>query len=393
MFPERSALGCLRIVEVFVFHDGPKLFLAANDADQLFVVLWADFDDEIETWLYAPVSVHRVEALRAGHFDVRDVFTESDTGYLWRGQYNLATKEWQIETIPAEAVDTSQLPDPGYRVRPETVDPDTDAKEVELRTLSERIRRDVLLFSLHFERKYTVEAPARELGALLGSWQEQLDVLGQAQRGKFGRGQSIMPEVLEQTEMLVDSTFRSSFGLRLIAAMPADLTGESLAALAIGNALKLLEADEGVLRDLLKQQNPRIAVKFRRLLASLLDIQANLGLVWQQPTCPQPKRLFVPLAHVNMAYAVASEMGEEFLQVVKVEGVLTGCNVRTKTFEIMSTIDNKRYTGRILPTALRVAAHATLSELYKATIHVITEAETATGVEKTQTILAELEPA
>ena len=75
-------LGKLEIVEVYIYYDQPVLFSCKNAAGHLYLVLAADENDQYETWLYAAVSVERLNHIRSGAIDLHDAFADSEDGFL-----------------------------------------------------------------------------------------------------------------------------------------------------------------------------------------------------------------------------------------------------------------------------------------------------------------------
>lgn len=389
MTPEGTLLGPLAIVEVYEYYDGPRLFLATNNAGQQFIALWADFDDESDTWLYAPISSVRLHYLTSGELELREAFLANELEFVWNVKYTHATHAWIVTAMKVERLTQRLLPEEGIRLRREQrVEIPPQATEHNLSALARGSKRDALLLALQYGRKYKHEAPARELGEFLEAFQENLDVLGQARRGKFGRGGAVLPEVLEQTEMLVEATYPSSFGMRLIAAMPSDLTGQSLAADALTDFVELLASDDEHLKAVLADRSFRVAAKYRKLLTSLVDTEAGLRLVWQRPTNETPVRIDFPLNRARAVFDIVCAVKNEEMEKIFIEGVLTSASITNRTYEIMTP--KGRYAGKVLPEARADLAGATLSMSYRAELHVFIEVATATGVEKTQYFLASL---
>ena len=50
--PQSTHLGKLELIEVYEFYDQPILFSCRNASDAIFMGVFADEDDDFETWLY-----------------------------------------------------------------------------------------------------------------------------------------------------------------------------------------------------------------------------------------------------------------------------------------------------------------------------------------------------
>ena len=115
-------LGKLEIVEVYTYYDQPVLFSCKNAAGHLYLVLAADENDQYETWLYAAVSVERLNHIRSGAIDLHDAFADSEDGFLLQVivPYD---DQIPIRTEPAQSnrISEEMLPIPGERLNLKTV--------------------------------------------------------------------------------------------------------------------------------------------------------------------------------------------------------------------------------------------------------------------------------
>src|SRR5260370_25873789 len=74
----------LKIVEVFDAYDGPRLFSARDAAGRLFLALWVDERGDESVWLYLPLSLKRLTALKQNETDLRSAFVESEDKVVFR---------------------------------------------------------------------------------------------------------------------------------------------------------------------------------------------------------------------------------------------------------------------------------------------------------------------
>lgn len=109
MLPENTILGRLRIIEVYEYYDRPILFACQNQLRNIFLVVWADEDDNGETWFYLPMSPLRYQLVRAGNIDLHTAFVESEEGIV----YSLyAPFEMNGRTrVPVEILNSSSISD------------------------------------------------------------------------------------------------------------------------------------------------------------------------------------------------------------------------------------------------------------------------------------------
>ena len=71
-------LGELEIVEIYDYYNVPILFSCRNSVSHLYIVIFADHSPEYETWLYAEVSLTRLNLIRSGVVDLHDAFSKPE---------------------------------------------------------------------------------------------------------------------------------------------------------------------------------------------------------------------------------------------------------------------------------------------------------------------------
>ena len=124
-------LGKLEIVEVYTYYDQPVLFSCKNAAGHLYLVLAADEKDQYETWLYAAVSVERLNHIRSGAIDLHDAFADTEDGFLLQVMvpYDDQTP-FRPEPIQSNQISEEMLPIPGERLNLKTVFQTREAIEI-----------------------------------------------------------------------------------------------------------------------------------------------------------------------------------------------------------------------------------------------------------------------
>jgi hypothetical protein len=115
-FSDLPIVGDLEVLDVFAYHDGPRLFTAKNAVGGLFLVEWAAQGDAGEIWLIAPLSLARYKALASGHITFRTVFTDSELGFVYQVHVQDAPAEASVVPLPSSAVPEGLLPIEGERV-------------------------------------------------------------------------------------------------------------------------------------------------------------------------------------------------------------------------------------------------------------------------------------
>ena len=116
MFNTRNipSLGELEIVETYAYYDQPVLFSGKNSAGHLYLVVAADENDQYETWLYAKVSVERLNLVRSGAIDLHDAFADPEDDRLFQVRFPYDTAaSLEVESVEANQVPEDMLPLPG----------------------------------------------------------------------------------------------------------------------------------------------------------------------------------------------------------------------------------------------------------------------------------------
>jgi hypothetical protein len=128
--PQSTSLGKLELIEVYEFYDQPILFSCRNASDTIFMAVFADENEEFETWLYASMSHHRFELIRSGEIDLHDVFSETEDGIAFQVQISSDdSTPPSVSHVLSSAIDADMLPIPGEFI---TLDTPSlpDSKEV-----------------------------------------------------------------------------------------------------------------------------------------------------------------------------------------------------------------------------------------------------------------------
>lgn len=107
----RSLLGRLRIDEVFVRFDGPRLFSALNEAGQRYMAVFAEETEDAEVFLYAPVSEDRYRAIRSGGLPLRAAFSDAQDGRVFVVTSSTEEADQRVEEWEAERLPSDWLPD------------------------------------------------------------------------------------------------------------------------------------------------------------------------------------------------------------------------------------------------------------------------------------------
>lgn len=388
ILPRQTVLGPLEIVEVFDVFDFPRLFLVQSIFGVRYLVLSVAEDGSLLDWLYLPVTSHRLGELQTSRLTLRGAFTEPE-GPLLHVRTNGAAA---ATVLPLSTAPPDWLPAAGEYLAAEQrtpVLPDASAAAA----LAHRTWRDVAAISFTFGGYSGLNAPLRPLSELLSALQQGVDTFAAAVAGTLSPRGPLPSEVLTRTQLQFANVFESSFGITVSASVQSDLFGGSMAGSGLSQLAALIDASSSYdsLADLVRSLGPRAAARYRVLVESLDAASASLDVAWASPVEGHSRRAFLGREGVSSALEFLTRFALEEAPAEVLSVRLVGANTRTKTFEVNTLQDNKRIVGRISDEALSDVDHATLNDIYRATLRTLLEVNSATGEERTKWLLVRLE--
>ena len=109
-------LGVHKVVENYVHNDDPALFSCKDSAGHLYLVTFSE-NDQDKTWLRVEISNERFNLIRSGGIDLRNAFTDTENGYLFRIKVPHDTPtQSSPEVIQPNEIPEDMLPFPGERL-------------------------------------------------------------------------------------------------------------------------------------------------------------------------------------------------------------------------------------------------------------------------------------
>jgi hypothetical protein len=367
LLPTPRDTGSLVLIETYEFYDGPKLFACRNAIGQIYFGLWVGSDRESENYWLVPASQERLEFLRSGGLDLATAFADPELGFLYLCKVTPSNGSTETTALLAEQLDRNLFPEAGERLNLPT---ETLRTRVAERSLADRAaarHREALSIHLDLSAKRE-EAPTKELGRILVSFQETLDALGQKVDGQPTLRGAISPEILSKTQTCIVQAVGGSFALEISAAQESDLFGNSLISEALMKFFDIIEiGDDAVrLRESLIEMRPRAASKYRIFLASLLQTQAALRAELASSRDGSTRWVSLDLKKTAAALKTAEEVTRENGEIREGLGVLIGIELPRKTFTaVLFEDEDTIYRGKLLEQAFSSAQHATLNHAYK----------------------------
>ena len=154
MLPESTVLGELTILEVYEFYIQPALFACRNVAEQIYLAVWVDEDEDSSRWLYVAVSLERFLQVRGGKLSLREAFAEPEDGVgLDVVVYSDPKLHSRVDAVPSAEIDESWLPLPGEYLEVDAAVPESVRLPAQIGHFRYSSRLPKQEFSLRFEAR------------------------------------------------------------------------------------------------------------------------------------------------------------------------------------------------------------------------------------------------
>src|SRR5262245_23404100 len=110
MFIGRTSIGSLKVLEIYEYYDGPRLFASINDTGSLFLVLWIRSTEATGEYYVQPMSLHRFREVREGAISLHDAFIRGEGSELFVLRIDRHSDEARISPLSSRQIDESLLP-------------------------------------------------------------------------------------------------------------------------------------------------------------------------------------------------------------------------------------------------------------------------------------------
>jgi hypothetical protein len=344
---KETPLGQLEILEVFLQYDGPRLFSCLNKAKHIYLALWVDDENDIDLWMYVPISNQKLLQVRSGDISLREAFTESETGYLHIAKVAFSGEVQDFKLVKATEVNEEWLPLQNVRLNISSaiISPQS------ARSISESMAREVLNVALRFPNYNLHEVPSQKLGYFLSNLQGLVDAIGQVILGMPTALGKVPEAITNKTRLNVIGSFAGSFGIRLATSGMDEgelfSTSSLLAPDVIEKLLDLLHAskDEIVLLDSLRKLSLRTVASYRKVLRSLVSAEAGLSVEWGSLIIGKGGHIELTYEQVNTALATASNVEVREKNNIRIVGKLIQGNEESGHFLFKILEDEKKIAG------------------------------------------------
>jgi superfamily II DNA or RNA helicase len=110
VFIDGTILGSLKVLEVYEYYDGPRLFASVNENGSVFLVLWIRSTGTTDEYYVQRMSFRRFRAMRDGEISLRDAFIRAEGAGLVVLQIERQSDEARIRPLKKDQIDQSLLP-------------------------------------------------------------------------------------------------------------------------------------------------------------------------------------------------------------------------------------------------------------------------------------------
>ncbi|AZR72481.1 hypothetical protein BBF96_03250 [Anoxybacter fermentans] len=335
-------IGKLKILEIYEYYDGPRLFSCESISGQKYLAVWIDFDEDSERWLYVPVSNHRLSSVKRGLISLYEAFNCPEDGWLWDVKTFFHDQSNIVTQITPNQLSKEDLPDEDafLNIQDKTL-PDLSEDPCVFAT---RTRRDVIDLSLTGDSVHLNEIDTGVLGAILLNLQTLIHSLAYKSGGIRGR---IPKNIKEATILKTVAVFEGSFGVRLVSKHSANLFNKTPVSEPLEKLMNLLSAkgDREKLSSLMKSLSLKSKIKFRQLLKALKDGNTEIKTIWGSPDL-KSNAVSLTIEDINKALEVFELDEKEMTEINSYQGKLVGINMNKYSFEFI-TVDEERIVGEL----------------------------------------------
>ena len=340
-FADIPQLGKLYFHHIYLFYDEPQLFSCFTSTQQYYFLV-AIPSAEGNSWLAVPISTGRLTQLELNKLEIRSALTEPES-ILWLLQE--AVDGISAKLVSPASLSDSMLPVANAYLDYHGISELSEASETPIEQATHEMR-DIIEISFEKDDTHIQEIPCSALGDSLISIQELFYALGNKEGGLRG---NIPKRVREECKLCVTDFFAASVGVRLKSDDYCDLHFETPLTQTLSSFNRLFEisGDKEKLKEFLSTNNPRVAIKYRSLIRTLLNNHTGIKINNASPNESVFMRHFSTKELAANLSIINSEI-DEITEEVVLYGSLVGVNVERGTFEFIST-DKESIKGIVSP--------------------------------------------
>lgn len=341
LFVRLPSVGELYYHHTYLFYDEPLIFSCATKAMQYYFVLAISAaPSSDETWIMVPISSGKLNKAEKNVIELRELIVNPETVVF---RVDRIGTEISAITIDPSSLTDEMLPEAGeyldYRPALELL-PSAQAP-VEQAVVE---MRDVIEISLEKDDGHAHELPCLTVVDAIDNIQQLVYALAYKNGGIRG---AIPQRIKEDCQLSITGMFAASVGIRLKSDELCDMYFETPLTATLNDLNHLFDvaADKDSLKAFLSEQNPRVAYRFRALLAALIHGKVGIKLNTASPNKNSYTKHY-STKELAKSFALIEAEIEEIVETQSFYGELVGVNVERNTFEFVTT-DNEHIRGKI----------------------------------------------
>ena len=343
LFATVPFIGDLFFKSVYLYYDEPQIFSCVTSTLQSFFIIAIPSDGEEEsTWLAVPVSTGKLSMLEKNLIEIRDAFTHPES-LIWR-IYEIRDS-FYAKCVQASELTEESLPVTGVYLEYSGNDELQPSTEAPLDRAKNEMR-DIIEISVEKDDEHISEISCDTFSEILDGVQQLIYAIAYKDGGLRG---AIPKKIREDAKLCVSDMFAASVGVRLKSNEYCDIHMETplTTTLKDFNTLFELSDDKDSLHQFLTGKNPRIAVKYRSLIRSLVTKNNGIKINNASPNNATFTRHYSTKDLAKKLDLVNSQV-EEISETLTFYGSLVGANVERNSFEFISA-DGENIKGVIAP--------------------------------------------
>ena len=387
-------LGKLEMVEVYNYYDIPILFSCKNAASQLYIVFFADRLPDHDVWLYAEVSITRLNLIRAGKIDLFDTFSKPEMDRLLKVIIpSNNSVEFSSEFIlPSELSEDIFPPVNDYL----DIEYTPYVPQTSIVDIAEAAGREIIGFNFKSLEGYNAEAPILQLGNVFTCFQKVINAIEVARQGF----KNITPAIRNKIQFFTLAFQPGSFEIKL-ASKKRDESQMELFELpseqneTLTQFFNLLESKDNKsdLKSILTKLGLKTTNQYRYLLTSLDKLDTDVTLSWTSPKVNKDAVVYFSKNEIPPLIETLKAIEEEQEEPQTIKGELIGLSLDRNKFELQVNSEEDPIIRGVIGDNPNVnITKATISSQYKALIQeIVKRNETTNEVVKIEHILLNLE--
>lgn len=332
LFINAPNIGELYYEHIYLFYDEPLIFSCITKAQNYFFALTIPPQSDADSsWLITPISHGKLLMLEKNLIEIRDAITNPEALLL---RADLIADSIVVSEVDPKKLTEDLLPNSGefldYSASSELPVPEKTPLDQ-----AQNEMRDIIEISLERDDRHISEIPCNQLGDVLNNIQQLFYAIAYKEGGLSG---PIPLKIKSRCSLSVSGMFAASVGIRLKSNDLSDMFGETplTPTLSDFNSLFSIMGNQSALKEFLANQNPRVAVKYRSLLRTLINYNTGIRLNSASPNRTSFSRHYSTSDLAAKLKQIESEI-EEIVENKVFYGTLVGINVERGTFEFIST--------------------------------------------------------